>query len=478
MKYLIPFHDFLNESKLEDIYTKYYADIESKTFTQIISADPTTIVKHDEVVKMGSYSKWLLSLYKTNSLKLEDLYKATDYLTSFDKLKNRKVLSGQQADILSFKSLPDLFQTISEVGGTGKPTEDENYLIEDRFFVNNGQAEVHAEDSDYLIVVPRTLEASNFYGKGSQWCTLYPDMFKEYSEKGTLYIIIDKHKLNSSASNRRLQFHFEEAQFMNFYDKPLNIKAESRLIRYFTEGIQPIHFKYKVGKVTEGMARIERSRKYGFVDIDGRVVIPAQYNNVGYFSQGLAFVRANGKYGFVDKQGNEVIALKYDYAYDFSEGRGAVSLNGKYGFVDKQGNEVIPLKYDGTYGFSEGLAGVSLNKKYGFINTKGIEVIPLIYDRVQNFGEGHSIVENNGMFGCINLKGKIIIPIKYEGVWDYEHNMVMVRLNGKVGIVDLRGNEIIPVKYTEIRDFKDGKARVYLNSKWGSVDLQGNEFWD
>jgi hypothetical protein len=445
MKYLIPFHDFLNESKLEDIYSKYYADIESNTFTQIISADPTSIVKNGEVVKMGIYSKWLLSLYKADGLKLEDLYKATGYLTTFDKLKKRKLLSGQQADILSFKTLPELFQTISEVGGTGKPTKDESYLINDQYFINNGQAELYFENADYLIVIPRTLEASQFYGKDTEWCTLKPNMFKKYSDQGNLYIIIDKRKLNSRDRKRRLQFHFESKQFMDMDDK--NLKSEDKLVFYpmFKTHPDVINLRYdEVGKFYEGRAWVAINGKHGFVDLQGNEVIPLKYVHASNFREGRAYVSLNGKWGFVDEQGNEVVPLIYDLVSDFCEGRAWVSLNGKYGFVDLQGNEVIPLKYDDTFSFQEGRAWVKLNRKYGFVDLHGNEVIPLKYDNITSFFEGRA--------------------------W--------VRVNRKYGFVDLQGNEVIPLKYDLVDNFREGRGRVKINDKWGYVDLQGNETWE
>ena len=63
---------------LDDIYLKYYNDIPKDVFEQIVSADPTYRPN-----KMGKFGKWLLSLYKSNNLKLEDLYKATNYLRCF-----------------------------------------------------------------------------------------------------------------------------------------------------------------------------------------------------------------------------------------------------------------------------------------------------------------------------------------------------------------------------------------------------------
>jgi hypothetical protein len=373
MKYLIPFHNFLNESKLEDIYSKYYADIETDIFNQLISADPTTIVKNGEVVKMGSYSKWLLQLFKTNNLKLEDLYKATEYLTSFDALKKHNLLSGQQADILSFKTLPDLFKVISEVGGTGKPTEDESYLIKDRFYINNGQAEVYFEDNDYLIVIPRTLEASQFYGKDTQWCTTKPDMFKHYSEKGNLYIIIDKYSLNASYRTRRVQFHFEERQFMDMDDSHL-IKTKGIFAHYFKTHPDGFMLNYDdVGKPHGGRMWVGLNGKEGYVDLDGKLVIPIKFETAKDFSDGIAEVSLNGKEGYIDLDGNEIVPLIYDMVVKITKDRIKVKMGEKYGLLDFEGREILPVEYEQIHAYKDGVVKLKavLNGNYVYMDNDG-----------------------------------------------------------------------------------------------------------
>lgn len=64
------------------------------------------------------------------------------------------------------------------------------------------------------------------------------------------------------------------------------------------------------------------------------------YDDANNFSEGLARVRLNNKYGFIDKQGKVIIPIKYDYVDTFSEGLARVELNEKYGFIDKQCNIV------------------------------------------------------------------------------------------------------------------------------------------
>jgi hypothetical protein len=59
-----------------------------------------------------------------------------------------------------------------------------------------------------------------------------------------------------------------------------------------------------------------------------------------YFSEGLTKVKKGGKYGFVDKTGKFIIEPPYQEAQIFSEGLAAVRLNGKVGY--KAGKFVIP----------------------------------------------------------------------------------------------------------------------------------------
>jgi hypothetical protein len=374
MHHLYSFSDFVNEGKIDDIHTKYYSGIEPVVFHQIITSDPTSITQNGETKKMGTYSKWLLKIFQDGKLLLEDLYKATEYLTLFDKLKAQKVITGTAADINRYDSLPDLFKYIKEIGGTGETGEDESYLLEDRYFINQGEAEVFHEDDDYLIVIPRTLKASQFYAHNTEWCTQYPDNFKEYSEQGDLYVIIDKHKLNSNNELRRMQFHFQSSQFMDMNDERLPQQVKVVFLTFFQHIKESWRLRYDwIGNYRDGRARVELNEKYGLVDLEGNEVVPPTYDAIYNFSEGRVTVELNGKCGAIDLDGNVVVPLRYDWVYDYQEGRARVKINGKFGFVDLDGNEVVPPTYDSAGCYHKGRAGVKLNGKYGVIDLDGNE---------------------------------------------------------------------------------------------------------
>ena len=222
---IVELSGILSELSSEEIYKKYYSKINPGNFIQIVSADPTSIVEGDNIKKIGNYSKWLLSLFLKHELKLEDLYKATEYLTFFEKRKNELKNKGITLDINKYKKLSDLFSAIQphmrKNINPPKDMEDENVFLNNDYYIENGEAERH-DFSNYVMFMPKTLKASQFYGYNSEWCTTKPDMFNKYIREGSLYVFVNKSELNSDNPNRRIQVHLEAEQFMNLDDSEIN----------------------------------------------------------------------------------------------------------------------------------------------------------------------------------------------------------------------------------------------------------------
>jgi len=196
----------LSEATPSEIREKFYKEIPEEEFRQIISADPTTNLNSN---KMGGYSKWLLNLYKRKDLKLEDLYKVNEYLKIYEKYK----LKVSEKDINKIKTIPDLYAIIKpfEPGTEAVSKNDEIKKIK-------SEADKVYEDSEWLVVVPKTEEAACFYGKGTRWCTAATkgdNRFDDYNERGKLYININK------IDGRKYQFHFGDEQFMDENDRPV-----------------------------------------------------------------------------------------------------------------------------------------------------------------------------------------------------------------------------------------------------------------
>lgn len=229
----------------------------------------------------------------------------------------------------------------------------------------------------------------------------------------------------------------------------------------FIENIQ----KYKgLGSFHDGLARVGRNGKYGYMNIKGEEVIPCSYTDAYDFSNGVARVIIDGKTKYIDINGNVVPSPNTQSSgaasLQSSNGLSIKEVKGKYGYADASGKIVIPCKYDGAKPFRNGYAAV---EQYEYIN--GAPVMSVEYDP---------------HWGVIDEKGKVIIPFNYDFFY-YEYKDIPLFSEGmaivrdkteQFGYYDENGKKITPCKYTEAQPFSNGVAFVKFKKKLGE---QGNK---
>ncbi|OJJ15272.1 hypothetical protein BKI52_38295 [marine bacterium AO1-C] len=220
--------------------------------------------------------------------------------------------------------------------------------------------------------------------------------------------------------------------------------------------------------------------KVGFIDLQGKPVIPVEFDNARSFSEGLIalnkggkevnYETKGGKWGFWNKTGKEIIPLKYEDARSFTEGLALVKLHDKYGFINKQGKVVINFQYENAKPFSNGLAAVKIGKKWGFIDKQGKMKIKPGFNEVQSFHQGFSIVfhYNNkysrtgkyGRFGLLNSNGKLVLDTIYDNIYRFKNGFARVELNQRTGFINTQGKITIPIQFDSADDFSEGLAAV------------------
>lgn len=143
-----------------------------------------------------------------------------------------------------------------------------------------------------------------------------------------------------------------------------------------TTGELVIEAKFKgAGIFSEGVAIARDDKGLGVIDKQGKYILRLKSVDedalIEGFSEGLAAVALKWKesygfyYGFIDHQGKVIIPAKYHNARNFSEGLAAVRVYGSggkrfglFGFIDKSDHLVIPPIYKRAKSFHQGLAAV------------------------------------------------------------------------------------------------------------------------
>ncbi len=217
--------------------------------------------------------------------------------------------------------------------------------------------------------------------------------------------------------------------------------------------------------------------KYGFMDKNGKVIIPAKYIYVKYpgFSEGLAFVSEkkfpNGDFDYycIDTLGRKVFDIgRYCSPREsFAEGYAVIRNweQGKYWFIDKKGKQVFNKKFERASKFTNGFArvedGNSDNSHPYFINKNG--------EAAKHLPTNCSIFIN-GISFCgtqlIDTLGNVLIDSihAWTGASD---EILKVKRDDKWGFIDRKGNIIIDFQYEEDRNRFMDKA---LNLNTDSLD--------
>jgi hypothetical protein len=206
--------------KLRELREKYGATERSAEL--INRMDPTTNKK---------YVEWLFKVRYVRPNRLAKFKVAGDFpatkerdvrdaLTWFERNLNGKVPADFR-DINTFKTVTEFLVKVNEID-TPSRSEIKNAV------------RVVLDNENFKIIVPLTFESSRLYGSGTRWCTTQKTYFKDYTDKGTLYYIVDK-RLNrkfglpmSDNLGRNPNFNSRNVTFFNNEDAGItfsNIKS-------------------------------------------------------------------------------------------------------------------------------------------------------------------------------------------------------------------------------------------------------------
>lgn len=138
----------------------------------------------------------------------------------------------------------------------------------------------------------------------------------------------------------------------------------AKLEKRVSKSSKPIYDK-------DSYIKYEKNNLWGFKDINGKVLIEPQYDEVFDFSEDLAVVSKEDFYGYINKDGEIVIPIEYEMALSFSSGFAVVTKDEKSGYINKGGQVIIKPEYDIATYMSDGKALVRIDETWGFLDSDG-----------------------------------------------------------------------------------------------------------
>ena len=224
----------------------------------------------------------------------------------------------------------------------------------------------------------------------------------------------------------------------------------------------------------EGLFAFEKEKKFGYVDKNLKVVVPAEFewrkgqefkiNETPTFKDGYALVRKEEKWGIIDRTGKKVSPFFECNAFvdfDIRSNRFVLSrtpiLSPMLGLVDGTGKEILPFEY----------------KRMRIDSTVVVAAKKELLDVFESF----YLFDLSGKKLTDNVKYMDLIPYPREGVviaklidghvlLDLKGNMLTVGTNTQAFASVSQGRIIFQDRNNQLRGLLDLKGNVVLNATY------------
>lgn len=267
-----------------------------------------------------------------------------------------------------------------------------------------------------------------------------------------------------------------------------------------------------------GLARVIKSGKTGFIDPKGKLVIPAQFDNGTDFNDGFAFVKKAGKCYYINRSGvnafnrpfvcpavpevpnatesiTRMLKAQESEAFKragFSEGLAIVadSATKKNGFINTKGQLIIPANFIVAMPYKEGLAFVreTPNEPAKAIDKKGALVFQLGTNQMplpESFNNGYARIMNRpdpgmrnmNIYNYVDQTGKTLLASPVIAAEPFQGNFAVIsRASGEFSLINKKGMPVFPETYNYLRP-SPVKGIYYYNREsgrgFGLIDTTG-----
>jgi WG containing repeat len=192
---------------------------------------------------------------------------------------------------------------------------------------------------------------------------------------------------------------------------------------------------------------VKKNGFWGFMNSNGQLVVPAQYEQVANFQpNGLAIVRKNKLLGAIDSVGKEQISCEYQLL-------DTVAAFANYWIAEK-------------------------NKVWRLISNQNQLILDNISGKVAALKNDFFTVENENGLALMHLYKGLIVNYKYHNYQILDNNYFYVQNDsGLFGLISPEGREIIAPIFDNLL-YKDGLVFAKKKYRWAVLDTNLNLIYD
>ncbi len=242
------------------------------------------------------------------------------------------------------------------------------------------------------------------------------------------------------------------------------------------------HSGYSGGE--EEYAIIEKDHKKGLVNRKGRVLIPPEYEDLGWTNGGAQLLedvigfKKNGLWGILNTKNEKVTEPVYTSLTKFNENWIVASKklpynsNIVYGVINAKGKAEIAFQYHKLIVNGDQLIA-SKNEEgaflYGILDDRSKPVLPLKYDRIEILTEQLYEVYLDEKIAVCNAQGDNLTDFTLDSVHLNNDKYIITYQNGKQGIINVASQKVMHPQYKSV-SLDNENIRGQHFQKWSAFD--------
>jgi hypothetical protein len=333
------------------------------------------------------------------------------------------------------------------------------------FPVKSGDKWGYVDREGKIIINPQFAEASAFRdGKA---------LVKSTGEKAAYGYIDTSGKMIISPTYKLATVFNEDIAWVvseNAAPAAINEKGE---IKFSLEKAQSVKL-FHDGLAAFSVADSTGVESWGFVNTEGTVIIPNQFDAVGdYNEKKCAVQNKDGKFGYIDESGKIIINPQFNAASKFKNGYAIVELDNKAGVIDESGKYIINPQYSNII-IDEDIFLIELDDKWGWCDKTGKIIINPQFEDASLFGNSDlAPVQSAGKTGFVDKKGTFVINPQFDEATPFNGDLAIVVASRKIGFIDEQGKYIVNPQFDDI----SLDLLKYLNEE-SQYDVIETDFFD
>lgn len=231
--------------------------------------------------------------------------------------------------------------------------------------------------------------------------------------------------------------------------------------------------------------RFELNGKVGIRDGDGHVVLPADFDALGWSDGRFSVIgkitgyRKKNKWGLLSLNRQFITQPEFESLTTAGTDRIVAGklinpFSTKYGCLDLAGNVVIPFAYDEIQ--LNGLRAVVMVKKdvkyeFGLIDLSNKIVLPLAFKEITPLGSlRYAVKDFENKIALCNEDGKWVTGFVIDEISDFIYDFAIVTKGWKKGLIDRNGELRIQPLYRNVKITGPETAMVQKPIAWKIVD--------